>query len=457
MFTTFLNPTVWLLVATAAVAIRGAVGGETARGSLDALWRQAGKWPILVLLASVAGAGIASRVVIGYVAPGAYAEEVAAARSFISDRQLYGGDSRSQLTQWITETSGPQPPWAGLPGVTACHASAMANRGRFFTNHAHTPMLLLAGVPVVAVGGGRALYICLLLLSVAAIACMAAMAMKRMEISWRSRGALLVVTALAGWQPILAGIRQGDAVLPAAGLAAIAWYYARHNRRWIGAAAAAMASCVAVPAVGALVALVRAAPRTAALSIAVYAGIVAATVALAGTAIVPGFFETAVETARTYTPAPTNYAVLSRIAAVSAVTPLVFVVVAIAFLCTWWRTRRVDDAFAAFVSLGVMIAPVLWSQHLALLFIPALVLLLRIREKGSSTALAVWAVLVLPLSLPDSAAALLGDLFSVGPWGPAVPVVPIALVALWAWVVFGSERLGFVAPVTVPGAAGVLR
>jgi hypothetical protein len=435
MRTTLLNPTVWLLAATLVAAIAGAVRRRHARESIAQVVRCATAWPVLLVLVGLAAAGIGSRAVLGVLSPGAYAEEVLAARTFLDERQLYGANSEAQIKEALAEPGAPIAPWARLPGITPCQANAMSSRARFYTEHAHTPMLLLAGVPVVHLGGGRGLYALLLLLSAGAVLAMTAVLAERAGFAWRSRGALLILAAVAGWQPVLAGVRQGDAVLVAAGLVAVSWYFVARGGNGTAGIAAALAGCLALPAIGVLPALARTAPRAAALAVTIVAAAVGVTVAVAGLAIVPGFLQTAAETARTYAAAPPNYGVAGRLLAATG-SGVLLAALALVIAGTWWRARGTDAAFAAFVTIGLLIAPVVWSQHLALVLVPAVVLLRRIAIQGSPVALAAWALLALSFSLADGAAARLGQIVSAG-LQPA-PIVPAAILVLWAWSVFGD-------------------
>jgi hypothetical protein len=464
--TTLLNPAVWVLAMSAVVAAAGAWRGRSARESLDTVVRYATTWPVLLALCAMAGAGVGSRAVLGFLAPGAYAEEVAAARTFLDQRGLYSGASRAEVGQLMSETGAAALPWAGLPGISGCQANAIANRAQFFTNHAHPPMLLLAGVPFVSLGGSRLLYAILLLLSCGAVLSMAAIAISRGGIPWKSRPALLVLAVVAGWQPVLAGVRQGDAVIAAAGLVAVAWYLARAGNVVRGecssdsahggspegrqhgspkaldygsAVAAAFASCLALPAIGVLPALVRQAPRAAGLALLGFATAIAATAFVAGPEVLPAFVRTAVQTATTYAFAPQNYGVAGRLAATGAGSAFLVPALVAALACTLWRAKTIDQSFAAFLTLGMLVAPVVWSQHLSLLFVPAVVLLTAVIAVGSSTALAAWSFLLLMLSLPDIAVEKIGALAGAGPWGPTFPILPFVLVAFWVWTVLAPS------------------
>jgi hypothetical protein len=371
---------------------------------------------------ALANAG--SRIVLGYLSPGAYAEEVVAAHRFTDDGGLYGTSTAVPALQ----TTGAAAPWARLPGITACQANAMENRERFFTEHAHPPTLLLAGVPVVRVAGAKGLYVAVVLLSLAAVLAMVWVALERAGIPWRSRQALLVFGVILGWQPVIAGIRQGDAVLPAAGLVALSWHFARVGRG--SAFTSAMAACLTVPAIGVLPAMLRQSPRAgfAALVLVFVTGL--ATVSIAGASVMPDFARTMADTTRTYADAVANYSVAGRV--LGAGTTVAVVALGFVFGWTWWRARTVDAAFAGFVAAGLLVAPVLWSQHLALAFVPALALLAHVLRTGSPLALSAWALLMVSLSLPDTAVIGLSRGLSAM-LDHHVSPVPLATVALWAW------------------------
>jgi len=428
MRTTLLNPTVWLLVATCVAGVVGAVRGRTASASVDSLLRVVCARPILVLLIGLALFGLGSRAVLGFLSPGAYAEEVIAARTFVEQRDLYGsGVAPSQALG--------DPSVANLPWLSSCQGNAIANRAKFYTDHAHPPMLLLAGVPVVYLGGAKLLYLSMLAASLGAIAVMSAVLLERAGLGWRSPAGLVVIAAVAGWQPVLAGIRQGDAVLPAAGLVALTWYLVGHRKSERAALPSAIAACLAIPSVGVLPALWRTAPRVAVVATGILLAIVGATIALAGAAVVPAFLQTVAETARTYAGAPANYAIVGRALEAGAVMPVLALVFLLVLVCSWWRGTTVDAAFATFGVAGLMLAPVLWSQHLALLLVPFTMLFARTLRHGSSLGLASLAALALVFSLPDTIAIRLAQVSS----SLTLIALSSALVLVWAWTAFGDD------------------
>jgi hypothetical protein len=437
MRTTLLNPTVWLLAATFVAAVAGAFRRRHPQESIAQVLRYATPWPVLMVLGLLAAGGIGTRAVLGFMSPGAYAEEVVAARAFLEDRQLYGASSDAGVAEALTGTEAPLAAWARLPGITPCQTNAMANRARFYTDHAHPPMLLLAGVPIVHLGGGRALYAVLAMLSAAAVLVMAAVLANRWGIAWTSRNGLLLLVAIAAWQPVLAGIRQGDAVLLSAGLVALAWYSTSSSPTRRAGLAGGLASCLTVPGIGVLPALLRSAPPAGLLAIGILLAAAGGTIALAGVTVVSDFVQTIAETARTYAAAPSNYGVAGRFLAAGFGGLALAAAFAAVAVCSWWRARTPDLAFALFLTAGLLIAPVVWSQHLSLLLVPAAILLARIATHGSSLALAVWSLLMLCFSLPDTTTARLCGIISTGV--QPIPVVPIAMLALWGWTAFGSH------------------
>ena len=438
MRTTLLNPTVWLLTATAAAGAIGTLRRMTARDSFQWLLRWACAWPVLAALVLMAGGGLASRIALGYLSPGAYAREVVAARTFVECRTLYGADGGGAVAEWLAGSPATATPWKAVPGLPACQATAVADRAHFFTNQAHTPMLLLAGVLLTRLGGGSAVHAALLLLSLAAVAGMAAVLIDFAGIQWRSRLAVLVLAAVVGWQPVLAGVKQGDAVLFAAALIAVAWLMLRRGRSVVAASLVAVAVCLTVPALGGLAGLTRSRARAGALTVLLVIGAGGATEAIAGLGVVSGFHETIGETAITYANAMTNYAVLGRATVSGFGFPALMALLGLAGTCTW-SARSTNRSFGAFVIIGMLLAPVLWSEHLALALVPGVTLLTVVLRRGSAAALMMWGMLMLSLSLPDGTSSDLTQLLPLHVTsGVVLPATSAGLIALWGWVTFAS-------------------
>ncbi len=440
MRTTFLNPTLWLLAGLAAAAGVGMIRGEAGRLSIEKVVRLACTWPVLAGLLLVAGIGLGSRAVLALRAPAGDGPERRAAVSRLLTRDPSpGSETHAAFAEWMFATRGSAPPWQPVPGVIECPADTMAGRVPVFTSQAHTPMLLLAEALVARFAGGHVMNGVLLLLSVAAFGAIALLLLNAAGLSWRSPRGVLLVSALAGWQPLLAGVRQADIALPAAALVVASWRLARRRRSAGSGSAAALAACCSPGALGAIPALARTAPRAALIATAVLIATVLATVAAIGLHVLPGFVLTTAYVARTYAIAPTNYSAIGRIVAANIGSAMVIAALTGAAALTWWRSRTIDEAFASWLALGLLAAPILWSQHLALLLVPAVVLLGRVWTAGSSGALAAWALLLILFSLPDPAVARLAAWTSMKlSVGAVAPVGAVALVILWVWTVIGA-------------------
>ena len=441
MKTTFLNPVLWLLAATAVVAAAGVVRGQTAKVALERTVRLACLWPVLTALVLMSAAGLASRAAIG-----ARAErdmnggQAAAVRRLLIQTPADAVETRSAFRDWIWPSERPTVPWETTAGSAPCPVKTMATQVPLFTIQADTPTLLVAAAPIVGAAGARALTVALLVLALAAVATLGAILLKVMELRWGSREGWLLLAVLCGWQPVLAGVRQTDIALPAAAGVLAAWYFLRSGRAAASGFAASIATCLAVPAAGVLPALARSAPRAALVGALSLAALVTGTLAVAGLHTVAGFVMTLVYAARMWSIADTNYSVLGR-AVTAAIPPIVIaLMLVLAGSISWWRSRTPDGAFGSFLILGLLAAPVLWSQHFTLLIVPTVVLLVRVWTQGSSASLLACTVLLTFLSLPDPAVTRLNSLLPLYVrGGGVVPAGSIALILFWLWIVVGAD------------------
>lgn len=447
MRTTLLNPTLWLLGATLVSALAGMRRGEDASRALDRVVRLAVRTPVLAALLVLAVAGLASRTAIGYVSPGAYAEEVLGARAFLDGRGLYGGDARTEFSDWMSPGA---EPWT-LPGLTPCHTSAMADRPRYYTSQGHPPTLLLASVPIVGVVGGHGLYVVIATASVVLLLLTVPMLLVGSSLGVRSRPALVLGAALLGWQPVLAGVRQGEALVIAAALTVFAWHLARSGKASAGVAGG-MAACLTLAATGMVPALLASRLRAGLTAGLVLAAGIAAAMAAGGPGVVADFFDLLLPSARTYAEAANNYAVAGR-ALVVLDARIVAALLAFAAIATLARGRTVDAALALWLSLGLLVAPITWSQHIVLALVPLAVLLRRLLDGGTARALAIWAVVAAVLSAPDPlAASVYNGLAMLSSSLTGVPAGSVALVVLWLWLLASSERPRPASEATLPAA-----
>ena len=443
MLTTFLNPTIWLLIALGAAAVLGMSKGWSARHTFDAYLRAVSRLPVLIAVCVLAAGGAASRLVLGYVAPGTYAEEVLAARAFLSDRRLYGADDRMEFERWVTGGRGAAAQWT-LPGLSACRAGAVTDRPRFYSAQAHSPALLVGSVPIVAAVGGRGLYVGLSLLSLLSTVAIVVALGIRAGLTGPSRVWVLLAAAVLGWQPVLAGLRQGDAVLPVAALLVLSWTGATHGRRVAAGWAMGFAAAANLPLVLSLPAFLRRAPAISWTAAACCAGLLLSALAVAGPTVARDFADGALATAALYADAPLNYAVSGRLLAQGGVSPAALAALAVtAAITAVVVAGEIGCALGAATVLAVLLSPVAWSQHLALALVPLAVAVGGALGRERPVALAGWIALALPLSLPDGGVAALQQAFAAVAgveMSRVVPLPTVALAACGAWLMLPAHR-----------------
>jgi hypothetical protein len=451
VLTTFLNPTIWLLIALGGATVLGTSKGWSARQTFDASLRIVTRLPVLIALCVLAAGGAASRFVLGYMAPGTYAEEVLAARAFLSNQRLYVADDRLEFERWVTDERGAVAPWT-LPGLSACRAGAVTDRPRFYSAQAHSPALLLASVPVVVAVGGRGLYVALSLLSLLSIAAIVSTLGFRAGLTHPSRVWVLLAAAVLGWQPVLAGLRQGDAVLAVAGLVVLSWVGATHRRRVPAGVALGVAAAANIPLILSLPAFFRRAPAISLTAAACCAGLLLSAMSIAGLTVARDFADGALGTAALYAEAPLNYAVSGRLLTRAGASPAALAAIMVTFsIAAVIMAGEFGRALGAVTVVAVLFSPVAWSQHLALAVVALAVAFGCALRRGRTLALAVWIALALPLSLPDGGVAALQQAFDAVAGAEISRVLPLptlALAACGAWLMLPAPR-----PVMADGAS----
>lgn len=456
MATTLLNPTIWLVVAILVSAVAAATCGESAHLAFSRVAAGATRAPILLVVALAAAGGMTSRAALGYLSPGSYAEEVLAARSFLAARHLYQGDDRQDFSRWMSEEPAPISPWA-LPGLSVCEANAVSSRPEFYTAQGHSPLLLMFSVPVVALGGGRSLYWIFVGLSIGSLLAIAVALGRSYELPLKSPGGVLLVAVLLGWQPALAGIRQGDAVIFVAGLIVAAWSAVGRAGPARGGFMTGLAGSLLVSTAVLLVPVGLRSKRAMAAALAVLLLALGATLAAGGPLIVADYVRSTTASGRLYNAAPMSYAMTGQFFRIGsgdagAALRAALVLLAASLLCAWRLRGAVsgqleatersgaspfDLLMALFTGLAFLLLPVAWSQHVALLIIPIAVLLRRAIALERPWRLAVLALLVLLLSLPDQAVGRLGLALHLSGGSEGItglPPVPVwAATAIWLW------------------------
>jgi hypothetical protein len=471
MWTTILNPTNWLLLLGAAALAAPPSWRRAIVGSL----RPRTAAVLIVFFVTAAGIAAGARLAWGFIAPGVYLEEVAAARLLIEGRPVDASHQREAVLAW-SEEGDVALPW--LIDEASCRASAAAARAEFFTTQGHPPLLLVGSVPVVRLVGAQGLFVVIALLSIAALALA----------GWALAGELvpgagtlprpLTIAALVAWQPVLAGLRQGDASIVAAALSVGSWLAIRRHQPALGGLAAGTAASVAPGMLLLLPALAMASTRALLAGAAtIIAGLVLPS-AVVGRSLLSEVLASGHSAATTYAEASFNYSLIGRSLggqawAIWLGCGLIVVCAAAMIRAAAGRadeacgaSRLQDGALPLCCCLAVLASPVAWSQQLALLLLPLAVLLAAVAKSSARAHVVAWCAVALLVSLPDGPvrwlAAAATALTGLSP-ERIIPLPTIAVVALALWIArewTGAARARLVAAgatvVVVPAGAGDL-
>ena len=265
----------------------------------------------------------------------------------------------------------------------ACPRARLARSGtgpQYFSSQAHPPALLLASVPLVRIVGGRGLYACILAPHAGGAGLdVAGAAPGRIDFAAlprrdAPRGRARRMAAGARRHPPGGrgdpGRSAGRGGVVGDASRAVGMGRRAGRNRWSGVAAGARCHGRSRPVAEGVLGGVPDRRRGH-----------GATVLVTGPMVLVDFGRNVSFTATNYSSMLANYAVSGRVAhggvAVLAVSAL-----AVATMCAaaWYRARRVDAAFAFASLIGLLAAPLAWSQHLALALLPLAVLL---RARGT--------------------------------------------------------------------------
>jgi hypothetical protein len=445
MWTTILNPTNWLLLLGAATL----VGTPSWRRALAGSLRSRRGVALVVLFVMAAATAAGARLAWGFIAPGVYLEEVAAARLLLEGRSLDATHQREAVIAWSEETD-VSLPW--LLDEASCRASAAAARAEFFTTQGHPPLLLVGSAPIVRLLGARGLFVVIAVLSIAALALAGWALAGELAPAAGRLPRLLTIAALLAWQPVLAGLRQGDASIVAAALSVGAWLALRRDRPALGGLAAGLAASVTPGMLVLLPALAVVSTRSLLTGAATVAAGFLLPGAIVGWTLLSDVLTSAYTAATTYAAAPFNYSLVGRSLAGQpwAIWLGSGLLVACAAALARLAARPSDEAgggphprdraLPLCCCLAVLGSPVAWSQQLAFLLLPLAVLASAIATRGVRAHAVAWAAAALLVSLPDGpvrwlaeATATLAGVAS----DRVVPVPTIAVVAAALWLAGG--------------------
>lgn len=401
--TTLVNAVVWLLVLATWRPLGPARGGHRLAASARSLpW----PWlptPVLIALAAVAAAGLISRVALGVIVPGDFAQEVVAYQSWTAGDGLYPADFQARFRTWVETEPSPLAPM--LPEWLRMwrehKLEALIPR---YSVQAHPPPMMLALAPAFALLGSYWTFLMYSIAGVAALAVAVVALRSTVRVEFKDAGWLLVI--LLGWQPVLANVRHGQpGLIVAASL--IGGYLALRSRHDVacGALVALAASLKVFPAL-LLVPLAVRRPRAFVAALATLGAVVVATCLVAGPGTWIAFLREARAVSEIYGAAPNNFALRSLLVGMFGSAGAFLSVAAAAGLIiatlTRGRARRCNDEtlYAQFICLALLLSPTCWSHYFVLLLVPAAVAADELVMTDTS-AVASVAACGLALSLPD--------------------------------------------------------
>jgi hypothetical protein len=429
------NPVIWIVAAVLLLACSSSVDAVGRLGRI--LTHPAA----LLALAIVVTANLGVRVALGLVAPGDFAGEIIAARSIESGGSMYSADLVRDRVAVRQIAPGPlvSAVASWLPASLVGQARERNSVG--IAAQAHPPTVLALIAPLVLLTGAEPAFVLVSTFSVVAAFglawCLVSAVVPRPE--WRhfAVGALLV----AGWQPSLAAIRDGQLSVVIAACAICGWWALRRAREAAGGVLVGIATVLKFYPAALMLALAVRSRRALAWAIVAGALAVVATIAAFGVQPWLAYRDVVADGALGHLASGTNLSVAARLAHVfpRAVALDLWAVGSVILLAlTLWRSRRerefpasIDLSFARFSCLAIALSPTAWGHYLPLLAQPFAILLrsaLDARDRGRLVAAAGLALL---LSVPIAETTGIWSLGITG-WTNALLSPTTAILVLWA-------------------------
>ena len=410
---------------------------------------------VLAAILAIVGANLLARAAIGHVAPGDFMQEIVAASSFGERATLYPRDVNGEALRWLA--GHPPPLLSRLPGLLRDPLIFRREQGRNrLVAQAHPPTLVLAVLPVIHAAGPYAAFWLLALATTAA----AMWAGRMVTIAYfpsLTRGQrVLALLLVAGWQPVLAAVRDGQVSVLIGALIVIAWGALRRGREVPAGAALGLAAALKLYPALLLVPLllgrhVRAAGSMALTS----AAVVAVATAVAGPDTWAAYGHSARNVVDGFSRSADNLSILARLGPLLPGHLLMpaFVLGGLALvgftMLMRARTGRTSGGggspailrgtpgafderqWAAFTCLALLLSPVAWHHYVFALLQPLAWLLAEAWQRRGRLPLLAWSAAALVLSLPAGAFWTIWRAPASPDWLPAV--VSPGLVILLAW------------------------
>lgn len=403
-----INPTFWIAAGALALVIRNVSGQHRAAG-LAGYARLLSHPLALLVIGVLAAANVTARVSMALLAPGDFAGEIAAARSFSRTGELY---SRETV---LVEPLGPLAS-AMVPYVPARlqHAAA-TRRALALAAQAHPPTLLLAAVPGVRRFGPEGAYLTLAILSLAAAAWTALVLVRECAPGLAAHIGALCLLLLVAWQPALAAVRDGQVSVILASLVISGWAALRRGRRvragvWLGIATALKLYPGLV-----LLATIQRSRRTVAVAGAIVLAGAAAASATAGRVVWSDYATALSQVLAAHLSSPANLSIAARLGplAHAPVGRAIYLISALLLIGLTMRCgvdgdsdergpaiTRFDVCFARMCCLSVVLSPIAWHHYTFVLALPIAVVATQVWQSGRRPILAALLLCTVWLCLP---------------------------------------------------------
>lgn len=436
-----LNPVVWglavalciTLLATRATFVNNLTAALDTASAPSALW----------LLAAVVAGHVAIRLALGLSAPGDFAGELIAARARQLTGSFYSDDLRADRAAIAARSGRPLAAFAARLMPESLTARIAERNDTGIVGQGHPPTVFALLVPIIDWLGGEGAFLCVAMLSVVATVAVARAAVAAVAPTAPLKLTLLAAIALAGWQPTLAAIRDGQLSVVIGALAVLSWTELRRGRYDRSGVAVGIATALKFYPAILIFALGGRSRRAAAVALLTATACIGATVLLTGPDEWVAYQRAIHDVVAGHVRATANLSLLARLAEWLPLQRAVLVWVAsgTALLAlTLWRARAESDdpvlmfdrAFGRLACLALVLSPIAWGHYLLVALQPLLVLMQAATRHRHRGMLAVAVSFALLLSLPVAETSGVWAFFRRhAPWASVLSPTTLLLL-LWA-------------------------
>jgi hypothetical protein len=370
----------------------------------------------------------------GYIAPNDLLQDIVSADEYLAGRSLYPDDMNLRMRA-LLEREPPRP--SLFSWSPTLHAYENRVRDDWLSYHwvqAHPPFMSLVVAVLLLAFGVLGVWIVLAGLTLVGLTLTLGLAERGLDLRLSRWHLLLLMLALLSWDPIVDVCRSGQFSVVLGALMVAGWYALKRGRPGAAGVAVGVASCLKLyPALLLFYFLLRSRRAFVAAVVTILA-ITAGTMFLTGPETFAEYRATTQGVTREYSTYPNNLSLLSflvrTIGRPAETWPLAFgLFLALAFVliagvawtlrncrsATTQESRTLDEEYALFMVLMVLLSPVSWDHSLSILIFPLLVL-----GRHALTIAAPWRdtfgflALVVVFAIPDTSFTILGEVIPRG-------------------------------------------